>query len=302
MSYNRNFLQMFFVATIACVCCDDIYAGPSGIPNMQAVSAQTVSSENASLKTAVRLTNRADPENSVGTKTLCPAGQYISKCGDYRIGFNWLKPAKLPYQQTDGNSEESKLTRATYVTRNYYIGDTTLELYEQMRTFFGHKRDNNNQPYTISYLDAETGNETPATIEELEYDRELILNNLCHPMTSTIVCTKCPNGANVDASTVVFDANNVAIRGSWDFYTIADCYINEFEDSTGAYFYISEDVFGPAIETAGTGANCYYTNTNPNALETLNGDEIGTFFPALNAGQTSEVQLIPSTSPKQIFN
>lgn len=270
MSYNRNFLQSVFITAIVVACCDNALAAPSGGSTF-ALSVAT----DTNLQTTRSLTQPAREEDYFQTYKICNEGFYVSSCSNYTIGFNWLKSAKL--SQLDGED----VTNVT--TRDYYIGDTTLQLYEQLRTFFGH-----NGNISIRYK-KDDGTIDSASPENLIEDRELILNSLCHPRIVTPVCAKCPNGAKVEESTVDVDTNNIAIRGSWKVYTIADCYMTEFEDSTGSYFYVPETVYtdeAVALTTLPDAAKCYYTNTNPGALEALNGDAIGTFVLGLNASQT----------------
>lgn len=193
-------------------------------------------------------------------KTVCPRGQYVYKCGNYRVGFNWLKSAGFPELQTISSGSTNGYT----TTKNYYVGDTTLELFEQMRNFF-------NGTNTVL-----SKNENSVSPVSPVADRELILNYLCHPATSTITCALCPNNANVPATTVELDDDNKTIEETWDFHTFADCYMDEFEDSTGTYIYRLGSTEGQQS------AKCYYTNTDPNALDALNGDEIGNFIPGLN--------------------
>ena len=296
MPYNRNFLPVVLTATIVVVCCDNGWCAMSS-NNLVVVDQKTVNE--TSVITAVKTTERADPTTKFTTKTLCDSGEYVSKCRGYRVGFNWMKSAKIPIISQDANEgtgEEASI--ALVETKNYYIGDTTLDLFKQMQTFFGHRNDH---IYTISYIQDETTGQTGiASLDQLEEDRELILNSICHPKTSSWTCTKCPNGGTVPESTVDLDADNAAVRGSWNFYTIADCYINEFEDSTGSYFYVPENINNDAAVAAVTeGTECYYTNTNPNALDALNGDKIGTFVPALYESQTDNTTSIPSNNQKK---
>jgi hypothetical protein len=150
-----------------------------------------------------------------------------------------------------------------------------------MRTFFGH-----NANTVLSYYDSD---DNIQSAQESVYasDREAILNNLCHPSNSVITCAPCPNDATVQESVVGLDDDNLTVRGTWQFFTIADCYMQEFEDSTGSYFYVPDEVQDPSNLTIENGEKCFYTNTNPDALSTLNGDAIGTFIPGLNLSRTN---------------
>lgn len=184
-------------------------------------------------------------------------GYYVAACNNYRVGFNWLKRAKVP------DLEQSNQNLIVYhETGDYYSDDDDiLTLFKKMRIFFGHYQD-------LSLIN------TPENT--LSKDRESILNNICNPNDSNteIYCAKCPNNAKIPLSSVKLDSNHSVISGSWKFYTIADCYMDTFEDSTGTYFYVP-DSMNLDEANAGQGQKCYYANTNPDALDALKGDTIG---------------------------
>lgn len=231
---------------------------------------------NTTIQNAIYSTATSNATNGSEFK-ICPENHYVAQCGSYRVGFNWLKSATLPVQVT-GQTE-----RITVKTNNYYVGDTTLELFEQMRTFFGH-----NDNINISYKDDNDNLQTIDANCNTGYcaDRELILKNLCHPASTSYKCVKCPNNANVAASVVKLDDDGLTVTESWKFYTIADCYIKEFEDQSGVFFFVPDAIVDPSELNADDGAECYYTNTDTNALSDLNGDEIGNFIPGLNSSRT----------------
>lgn len=199
---------------------------------------------------------------SVGTTTkeLCPEGQYVYKCGNYKVGFNWLRGIQKLNSEDDTTSAS---------TANYYISTSQSELLDQMRDFFNPSTDSNYK--SIEYCTSGTGkNCTRATRSQTDHltDRELILLSLCDPNESnmTVTCATCPNSANVPASSVdvTEDLNGAKSASNWVFHTIADCYLKEFTDSTGTYEYRQND----------TAQECYYTNTNPEAFRALQGDNI----------------------------
>lgn len=184
-------------------------------------------------------------------------GYYVAACNNYRVGFNWLKKAKVP------DLEQSNQNLIVYHTTNDYYSDDDdmITLLKKMRIFFGHYQD-------FSLIN------TPENT--LLKDRESILNNICNPNDSNteIYCAKCPNNAKIPLSSVKLDSNHSVISGSWKFYTIADCYMDTFEDSTGTYFYVP-DSMNLDEANAGQAQKCYYANTNPDALDALKGDTIG---------------------------
>jgi len=272
MSFKYNFLFKCFVVAIFSFCevvnnviADEIR--PTAITGVSytAETQRQISIENA------RIDERSRAGDGI-VQTICPSGQYVYKCGRYRIGFNWLKSASFPDSNTSLVTTIGETTiplRNRYKsTKNYYVG-TTSELFKQMQIFFNGsegesilaKGDENDEILTISYTD-------------YTKDRETILNYLCHPSNTTVTCAACPNNADVPESSVELNGENLTISGTWNFHTFADCYMQEFEDSTGSYHYID-----PSTEDGK--AKCYYTNTNPETLSVLNGDAIGTFIPGL---------------------
>lgn len=270
MSFKHNSLFKFCIIATFLFCGNVVLADPIGSNTGGTTIGQANSSsqnntyQNNTNQTAKAIAILAASPSTAyrgegTTKTVCPRGQYVYKCGNYRVGFNWLKGAGFPELQTISSGPTNGYT----TTKNYYVGDTTLELFEQMRNFF-------NGTNAVLFVNGDSVSSVSPVA-----DRELILNYLCHPATSTITCALCPNNANVPATTVELDDDNKTIEGTWDFYTFADCYMDEFEDSTGSFYYTAES-------GSNAKAKCYYTNTDPNALNTLNGDEIGKFIPGLN--------------------
>lgn len=210
------------------------------------------------------------------TLIFCPAGQYVYKCGDYRVGFNWLKSISITNTYTSENCSSNggvwntDSNTCDVITKNYYISNDQSELLDQMRDFFGGIKteinhcktwDNNNNTCT----------ETELT-NDYKNDRDKIFSNLCSPFDSNIsvTCAYCPNSANIEQSTVVITSyrhlNTATLN--WKLHTIADCYLKEFTDSTGTYEYLSTNQIDSTAE------RCYYTNTNPEAFDILQGDSI----------------------------
>lgn len=275
MQFNRDVLRNVLLVALMFNC--------QGIGNHAFASdpiivdqTQTTINENARDET---MQVDTETDDTITTSLVCPNGQYVQKCGNYRVGFNWLKSAQLPTTTSYNSASRTAYT----TTKNYYISNDTLDLFEQMRTFFGH-----NGSIAIVY----DNNGSPATTSSYDAERKLILDNLC---STTWTCAACPNGAMVPESTVDLDSTGKAV--SWDFFTIADCYMTEFEDSTGFYFYVPDTVGDDFSNLTAPVVNCYYTNTNPEAFDILNGDAIGRFIPNVNASTSRETTVfIPSTS------
>lgn len=249
MSFKYGILFEYVVVAIFSFCgivCD----ATADTTTKQAVIAAAV---------PISINDITEPSEQPSSFTLCPSGQYVSKCGNYRVGFNWLKKSTFPTPNAEGNET------TVISTNNYYVDEQT-DLFKQMQIFFGGD--------TESIL-AKNGDNPISNVPPENYiaDRELILNYLCNPVNSTVTCTACPNGADVDESSVkLFGENNQIVSGSWEFHTFADCYMQEFEDSTGSFYYVEPG-------TNEEKAKCYYTNTD--SINALNGDAIGNFIPGL---------------------
>lgn len=316
MIFNHNFLYVFFGVTFAMSLCCNANAGTMAgtIKEKLTDGSKIPISQDKIIRNEIAKTRDSTSQTRI-TFQLCPAGQYVSQCGNYRVGFYWLKSANLPYQDIventegdgenpgDGGGEETSddtenMDRYTIDTRDYYVGETNLELFEQMRGFFSSTGDT-----TIFYRDPDSGIKPVPYVTFVE-ERELILKNICHPaLTSAIKCEKCPNGATVPESSVDLDENNLSFANSWRFHTIADCYMTEFKDSTGTYIYLPANTPDDerAIEqiTATNSEHCYYTPTTTS--ESLNGDEIGTVVPGTISSVKGTDANVQSITPKNNF-
>lgn len=273
------------------------------------------------------VTSLADGSSS-GEQKLCPqSNQFVYKCGNYRVGFDWLKPVKYKQNTTynvkctrsnnvwtsnnsnypcanicnpilagnnitcsnncpdpcgtlvaqntntfnttfytrdtnntnkkiyitttkvDGSTVNATIQETVFkTTTNRYVDDAPIEMFERMRNFFAGK--------TVIQGDTDA---------DVQTDRNAILDNMCNPRNGiTISCAKCPNSGSVPESKVTFSNNqNVS---NWEFHTIADCYIKEFEDLTGEYIYVNSSNTQPQ--------ECYYASSDSNAVDEFSGDEI----------------------------
>jgi len=178
---------------------------------------------------------------STKTLTICDEGYYLSSCDQKVIGTNWLKG--IPG------------TTTTNGTPDYYSYDASEDATVNMtnlRKFFAGLE-------PISYKDASGNARTVLPSDYLQH-RNTILSNFCINFVGQLAtreCKKCPNGAQVSASSVergVFFRN--IIKDSWRVYTIADCYVDSFSDRTGTYIY------APITATTSTNMakKCYYSN------------------------------------------
>jgi len=285
MKYISNiFLLTSFVAIVLLyrdVRADNIYVSPTTSESASIMittdGQPVVATTTQWIANVTELTKFSTLELGTGTKKqICPENQFVYKCGNYRVGFDWLKSVKLPNPENMSQKVQ---------TKNYYINDNALDLFNQMRNFF-HDGD-------VKYKD-DDGNIKTADVATYKEDRQVILQNLCNPLVENTgaICAKCPNDAKVKPSTVeVSEEDGKIIKYSWDFYTIADCYMNEFKDSTGSYEYVTN------INDNDTKHDCYYTNTNPDAFNQLRGDSIANFAPGvtLNVSGTAAEVLIPTT-------
>lgn len=161
-------------------------------------------------------------------QTLCEAGYYVEKCGDYIIGTNLLKGYSID---------------ETHNSPDYYDYANENNLVNLRRFFAG------TQPFR--YRTKMTQTVVEVQPEEYIPHRDGLLASICNPAETEITCQKCPEDADVDASIVGLDEDNVPVEESWVFHTISDCYIKEFSDSTGTFEYIDP-------ESPNIAQNCYY--------------------------------------------
>lgn len=175
---------------------------------------------------------------------ICPAGYYVSKCGNFAVGYNWLKNAYVNNEQTNN-----------YATTS----NDPVTQFDQMRRFFKGQ-----------YLKAWVVNEKTGEIDTTKTpqtksidDRDTILGAICNPnnvkkdANFSYSCAPCPEAGTVGPSYVHTDysSSTLLIPHSWKFHSIADCYLSEFEDATGSFIY-SQINFDTS--TAEKGQACYY--------------------------------------------
>ena len=238
---SKFFMPMFFFMTA--IACRNVLADiPVIDPWLNAIS-------------TVQDTIKFSPLTTGTKKQICPENQYLYSCSGYRLGVNWLKSVTL----LDPNDTNNPVT-----THDYYINGNVSELLNQMRNFF--------HGGPVKYKNG--SNWVYATSAQCQQDRETILNSLCNQFLNTTqpTCRACPNNAKVKPSTVEIDEiNGGVVSGSWYVYTLADCYMNEFTDSTGTFIYVND-----ITDTASH--DCYYSgNISGVATNIVYGDEIDNF-------------------------
>lgn len=189
------------------------------------------------------------------TQTVCPSGYYVSKCGSYEIGTNWLKGMNIISDST------------TITTNDYYSYDVPSANdinIANLRKFFAAIE-------PITYYEKAAGNNgtrvNPGDTTGYKTDRDTILKHFCINETGTLLnteCERCPNNADVAGSTVTLVPTADAIVPiSWNIHTIADCYMREFSDDTGTYVYIPENIVASDTEVS---SNCYYSTEVPGSM------------------------------------
>lgn len=189
------------------------------------------------------------------TQTVCPSGYYVSKCGSYEIGTNWLKGMNII-----SNSETIKTT--DYYSYNVPSADAIN--IANLRKFFAAIE-------PITYYEENAGTNgtrvNPGDTTGYKVDRDTILENFCINETGNLLntkCERCPNNAEIAGSTVtLISITDAIIPTSWNIHTIADCYMKEFSDDTGTYVYIPENVVASDTEVT---SNCYYSKEVPGSM------------------------------------
>lgn len=202
----------------------------------------------------------SDAEEIRYTKTICPKNQYVKSCSGYAVGTNWLKGGRFSADEKQGKKIPA-LTIPSYY-EDLEEDATTEELsalhaekIKALRYFF-----NQAGPDSILSTTGQTGiikNITDADItktdsENAEINRREgngetlkdsekipytvasdLLTLLC---TSDVECAPCEGGL-VDATTYEYDSFSI-LANTWKFYTIADCYKEDFSDTTGSFNYV----------------------------------------------------------------
>lgn len=140
--------------------------------------------------------------------TVCSGGHsYISQCGQYKVGTNWLK----------GLISEDSKDLYDYSSNNNNI--------ENLRKFFNGKSFQYTKP---------NGEIATASDAEVKQARDTIINQLCNP--DNVTCSVCQSNANCDSS-FYKDSSSEWTR----FYGSVNCYFNTFSDSTGTFQYENDD-------------------------------------------------------------
>lgn len=206
------------------------------------------------------------------TLKLCNPGYYVSKCGDYFLGTNWLKGYKL--------------SNGTTSDWNYYDYSGINNL-KNLRLFF---HGNEDIIYTKQTPEDGIGGRDSVAFAEYSQKRDELLLLLCDPSEVEILCAKCPSDGKVSRSTVNKRLNTTVINdmySDWKIYTVADCYMDTFSDSTGTYVYDSAD---------STPAHCTYSVENVgSSLTNVNSSNAGTIITPGYDGDTEE-----NTQPENI--
>ncbi len=275
MIFNHYVLH-FLITSVMVLSCHDVLADTFYNSTRSELTVQQgeYAVQDEQIQEQIQNSLTAAENDEVATHArICDSGTYVAACGDYRVGFNWLKSARLLDPVTSSADYIRYKTTKDYYNEN----DDIITFFDKMRIFFGNKTG-------VGILDA---NGNLVAEQDVKADREAILNNLCLPTTnSKLTCLPCPpndadNKAEVPESYVELNNNNLAISGSWHFYTIADCYMKNFTDSTGTYFYVPE-VIDMENATPENAEECYYANTNSDAMDALNGDAIGEIAPRVS--------------------
>ena len=188
--------------------------------------------------------------------SVCPSGQYLARCGMATLGTNWLK----------GMTKKGNIETPDFYS--YNIGTSESVHMENLRKFFAGKDSFKYNARTRS-TDSSSGTYvyTPKTATPDDYKPALnqILSNYCtdeQGRLANTVCETCPNNATIARSTVEEDTycTGKILWDTWNVHTIADCYMNEFEDSTGSYVYVPNNITPPK-NAADAKLTCYYSQT-----------------------------------------
>lgn len=177
-----------------------------------------------------------DSSSKTGKFFFCGSDKknyYVKKCGNYDVGIDWLRTVTT----IDGE------IKSVFITNSDSFADNLSNF----------KRYINN---------AGTTNKTIFSNANVTADANEQLERLCSPYVNGIQnsfeCAPCPNaGILDDKPSVTINYNDKSIvANTWKFYTIADCFLQEFSDNTGTFYYT--DYSYKNVQ------HCYY---NPNSSE-----------------------------------
>ena len=188
--------------------------------------------------------------------SVCPSGQYLARCGMATLGTNWLK----------GMTKTGNIETPDFYS--YNIGTSESVHMENLRKFFAGKdsfKYNARTRSTDSSSDPYVYTQKTATPDDYKPALNQILSNYCtdeQGRLANTVCETCPNNATIARSTVEEDTycTGKILWDTWNVHTIADCYMNEFEDSTGSYVYVPNNITHPE-NAADAKLTCYYSQT-----------------------------------------
>lgn len=179
--------------------------------------------------------------------TICPSGYYLARCSSKTLGIQWLK----------GMSKLTTSADTIVRTPDYYSYDTDTVTADStnmgnLRKFFAAKE-------AITYTPKNSSTQKTVNVTDYKEYKNQILSNYCTNETgelSNFECEKCPNGAMISTSTVQQDteAPESLLWDTWSVHTIADCYLQEFQDDTGSYVYVANN----ASRDKKNKLNCYY--------------------------------------------
>ena len=185
-------------------------------------------------------------DNNANAKVICPDGKYVSRCGDYYVGTNWLKGYTVTKTllSSDGSTESTYTLKTTdYFDYSSNADEVNLA---NMRKLFEKNgeiiKKNGDIIYTEYSDDANAQIMNSAKPDEYGKTRDDILEKYCNPNNVYIECAACAGNGTVGKSE--YD------KGWKSFKTIADCYMKEYTDTTGTYVNISKD---------NQEQNCYFT-------------------------------------------
>jgi len=135
--------------------------------------------------------------------TVCSGGHsYISQCGQYKVGTNWLKGL-------------------TSTSPNLYDYSSNNNNIENLRKFFKGKS------FQYTKQNGELVTVSDADVIEA---RNNIINTLCTP--ENVTCSVCPNDGTCNGSVYTNSSSK------WSsFNSFSNCYINTFSDYTGTFRY-----------------------------------------------------------------
>ncbi len=151
---------------------------------------------------------------------ICAKNEYVSECGDYKVGTYWLRG-----------------TGWIIAPRDFYdyAPDAKANNMKNLRAFFSTESE------AISITQNHQGTSEQGLNPSVWYEQaQKILAFFCNPEEVSVKCEKCPNNGQTSQTTITYDTETETYS-DYKFNSIANCMVPTCVDEKGEYVYKDED-------------------------------------------------------------